>query len=914
MGGFSDDIPTSPTPSDSSSGSRGFSDDNAPSGPSPFSGLAAIASGARDAAGKGFGKVVDLLDRPRQATQAGLVEGLKGGLGAGLSKLGETAIHGQSLAGSDAARAELRDDLERGLGVADAQKYGNASHTTQGLTDFVFDTLTDPLTYLGGAGLLDKGFTAATRGAQVGAVRGAQEAGRAVISAADRTRDMETALRARRAVGRVGDVLGGVHDVLTPGGRNVGAAKRALIASRGFAGLDDFAMARQIAKAGQNTTQALKSEFRAMHSDAVKGLSEAEEGAVYDAVDHGTIDALPANLRPKAEALRETYRGLRHLSGTGTVRGDLAKDGFALPERLKPFDTSVRGLQKRSQVRENYLPHAPQFTEDERALLAQSDNIEGAGLTEDELFTAKGDAQRTPTYRSTLDARDPNLRARQTDLGLADVGRQRQINLARLESGARAIGARDTSRDLARTFAPGREVMRRASGEEADVGEVYRAALSGVSADEKAAINRALQHGAIVGTERADSGLPANLQQRVQSVRDALTFSPLAEPVGTGRFTHKLEDVPSAIKLAFKPEEMGRDGAFSNLAKGLKAASDAPKYAFFVNPTRHMLNISSLAVLEDPVSAVQAAVRYGMSGEALPDFLKPLYQKSVPGAAGAAKSQAQAIDAAIKAGAIAVNPERDIPWLIDKIPVLRDVYRWSGDTLWSFDDAQKATLYDNLVKRTSRAGDSPQIARRSSALAAQRVGGSLLDYGDTSELTRKLGILMPFATYRTKLPGAVARSVARHPERTLAAARTSPALVGQTVNTDDGGTTTSSLPLGEILGATGDPAKYLRGSIGPLQKDLLSTLHVGDLGVDENLDALARGIGSGDEAPPTQRSARYFSYGKPVDAKLLLNQYLGPALGADQLLTAIGQNEFDGHGFIDDLVQGSTGSYVRSAP
>lgn len=288
----------------------------------------------------------------------------------------------------------------------------------------------------------------------------------------------------------------------------------------------------------------------------------------------------------------------------------------------------------------------------------------------------------------------------------------------------------------------------------------------------------------------------------------------------------------------------------------------------------HGSNILQTALLSDPASAIGGTARFLASGEALPGPLRTAAQK-IPGVKQLAQGQRDAVARAVASGAATETPERDIPNLIAKIPGLGQLAKYSGRTLWDYDQAMKGSLNDSFLKQYG--GDA--------ARAADRVGQDIVNYGDRSDLTRALGFGLPFATYATKKPGIIARAVARHPERVLALTRNNPNF--QPDRSEPMADPDAGRPLASIYNALnnkspsakgGAPfpgAQYLRASAGAPLQDLLGA------------------IGN-----------PYFTYGPPAKhadgnalagwLKLLLTQAVGNAPGGEAALDKTGLNYFGG--------------------
>lgn len=816
------------------------------------------------------------------------------------------------------------------------------------------DMALDPVSYFGGSGLLEKGVNVAGKAALYGGVKGAGALQRVVTAAAASkpATAVAGALRGapvdpadvERAMKGVGKIGGAAFDALTPRGRLVRRSieeapfnprKPLSSINKPFKDAD---AAATIKNQVVNTQRGFTAAGQKAYDDALRGLSNEDKQTVFRLVNGAKPSEIPGTIRPElftaAEKLDNLYKGVLHVEGSRPVRRALAAAGFTLPEPLAPFDTSVRGIFNANNVRAPYLPHGRQFGDADLADLRAENR---PGLTEDDLL-GKGSTGNVKQPGTLADASDPAKKARLDTSHLQDTERQDAINRARFATAGRAIAGRDASRALAARFAPAKPVMRTVRGEKPDVGEIYRMAQTGLDAQQKRIVNM-LQQGAKPEDVAARIGVAPeavtrNLQQRAQSVIDAIGYQPEARQVATGAVRHDFADVPRHIKESFLREPAPSKAAVPSIMRAVRAAANLPKYAFFFNPLPHMGNITTLGALSDPRSTALGAARFAA---AHPEFSGAVagagvggYENGPEGAAegavaglglghglrrftpvtrAALGSETRAIDTATKAGAIPFNPEREVPSLIRAIPGLRQTYAGSNRMLWRYDEAQKAARYDSLIK----SGVDP-------ATAAQRVGQDLIDYGNRSGLTGAVSYGSQFPSYRVKMPGAVVRSIIRHPERTLAAARLAPAQAGleQDSGLGDKSTVRSYLPLADTIRGANAPEDYLRSSLSYPLRDVLSGFNAG------NLAPWAH--------PPehmTDKEAEYekhyFTYGQPVDKATVATEVLGSIPGGDEALTAANLNPFTrsqapftgigdaANAVLRDQVQASTRSRIRDA-
>ncbi len=868
--------------------------------------------------GAGVGKVMDLLGRPGVATQA-LLSG-DGSVG-DFARAGNAFAHGVSPEDQQANR----DTIKSGLHIKDAiDKLPEG--LARGTADAAVDTALDPTTYLGGLGLIEKGMNATGKAVLYGGIKGAnaaQHVGARAVSSRPVTQLARIArggerldpADVERGFAKAGSVGAAAFDALTPKGK---LTRQAIQASRFDPNkplssinkpFDDVAKASTIKAKAVNTQRGITAAGQKSFDAAVKGLTPDDERSLYQAIDRGDTAALSPEMQKRAATISDLYRGVLHLEGTGTVKKDLGKAGFALPGELAPFDTQTRGIFNRANVRSPYLPHGQRFSGQDLEEI-KGDSTPGISA-EDLLGAAKAAPESKPG--SMLGDKDLNKLSRDDVSKLQDVVRQREINRARFASAGRAIGAKDAARALAKEFGTAVPIMRTIRAEKADTGEIYQMAMSGLAPEEKRVVNM-LQQGASPDDVAKRMGwepgsISNNLQQRAQTVRDAIGGYREPTVVDTGRTRQSFEGVPNYIRQSFQRESKSNHPAML-AARGVKAIADAPKYGFFGVPFRHMANIATMGALADPRATALATGRFALAHPeatgAVAGGVGGYAEDGLPGAAigaaagalggrgikmtglskQAAESQERAVQSATKGGAIDFNPDEQIPGPIRNLPGISQLYGASNRFLWGYDEAVKAARYDSLVKR----GVAPHAA-------AQRVSEDLMNYGDKSVLTKGLSYAAPFAGYRSKLPGVIARAVARNPERPLMANRMAPALAGEDQPADDGGMVRSYLPLAEILRATQHPAEYARATLSAPYKDAVAA--IGDATMRSKED---QRVGSGRWMLGWNQDQRRYN----TIPEVLPTQAIGSIPGADELLAALHWNPYAARGLPTDLIEGST--------
>lgn len=299
-------------------------------------------------------------------------------------------------------------------------------------------------------------------------------------------------------------------------------------------------------------------------------------------------------------------------------------------------------------------------------------------------------------------------------------------------------------------------------------------------------------------------------------------------------------------------------GSAGNLAK---TATDWDKAGIFISPSRHLGNVTSLGAIADPL-ATAATIGRTTLGAA-----KKLVRR---GEKPAERFTRQA--PAINAGAVvAEGGERGSPlWdMIGKAPVigkpLHGAYQASSGALWGYENELANRIWQGKVK-----------AGLSEPRAALETREELVDYGNRSPFAQKASAVVPFATWRTKAPLAVARLTAKNPGRVSAAQRVAPAMFGGTQQGPYGPSTTS-LPFAEAVQPIEDPARYVRASLGPIGRGL------GNLG----WNALLRST-HGNDIKTIARDKDWFTYGSPT---LNYTFQTAPLIG-----TAL---DLSGHGLFD---------------
>ena len=947
-----------------------------------------VATGAARVAGTGVGKVIDVLNRPSAANQARLLHGPAAGA--------TTLAHSTSPEQYQADTAEIaRRDManDRAFNVMPlVPSFG--PRIGKAMTKDEYDKMPgwwhqaveletqirhDPLTYAGGAGILEH--------------LGSAIASRSAVAFSRAVDAMLT--HSNPEIRAAGKGLAAAYDAT----HYKGATQRALAAKHGEEGLHYFRGLKAINNARRTKGSALGHELLQQYDDVTKGLSPIEESKLYEAIHKGTVENLKdPNLTMRAAAFKKITDSLAHLEGTEAVQR-LLKEGT---EKVTPGKNVFRWQSTPDEVETSPLRGSTYFYEGDYSKVNQHirDEYDGRGKKLVQAYIdSKNPLQLRPQGQRELG--DEALKAmRAKGLQMLDLisgpevqgeidtawrlGRGKQNAARYLRSFGvpndqiqEIIGKRTSSTAIDRiaselakrrghdaivmpwddefdrqsheaggfskipydevkppdeisvldpniikrgTVPPpvrtggGFELPKRLKPFESETPrglqgtesyresyvptkhaikkEVEKAPADSLLARDQTATadTRSLSEilrSPIEEAERTTPGLKsedANLLQRGEGAK--LLGPQLQRKVIEARLkggaqaiaAHDAEaqvaklfgkdawaKVPNDAKAFF--QETWKEPGGAEFWGGLfKKAIDIPKAALFALPFRHMANIASLSFLADP----SLAQTFGTAGRFMRLILArdPEVRAKIMGKAG-------------QYGIGASSFDRRPGW-VGQIPLLGSIYKASNHTLWTFDDAAKATRFDRLLKKFTADGmDEAHAAYQ----AADRVGAEMVDYSNSSPLTEILRYIFPFASWRTKFPLAVAGSVGRHPEVAANIGRVSPEMVGD-VQQEPGVTPygeqkggKSNLPLAEAFRGVENPWEFGRAA----------------LGYPAQMAASALGIHDDDYK-------NYMTYGKDPDLKFLLNATLGQFPGASAGLGAAGLGEFASQGDMSGTV------------
>lgn len=249
-----------------------------------------------------------------------------------------------------------------------------------------------------------------------------------------------------------------------------------------------------------------------------------------------------------------------------------------------------------------------------------------------------------------------------------------------------------------------------------------------------------------------------------------------------------------------------------------KVATDFEKAGVFMTPTGHMARIGALAAIDDPVALAQAVYAMGKSYvQAIPKAMKlkqsildtehEMRNTRMQNSLDMGAVQAQSVDRHSPFIDALKNPSGDLKnhqneiirkvgQTIDKVgnattkPASK-IFEWSGHVLWHFDDEVKHAAFTRKVK----GGMDP-------AEAALETNANLVDYTNRSGLAKGVSPIVPFSTWRTKMPLAVMRGMIQRPALVSAGSRMAPAAFGG--DQDGYG---SGLPYADVSRMMHDPSK-----------------------------------------------------------------------------------------------------------
>lgn len=288
----------------------------------------------------------------------------------------------------------------------------------------------------------------------------------------------------------------------------------------------------------------------------------------------------------------------------------------------------------------------------------------------------------------------------------------------------------------------------------------------------------------------------SHFAKAAQDLKEGTAAQRLRTELGYGK------NIPSHIEDMFKPER-GTEiaGNLGKVVRGAARTADISKAAMFYSPFGHMARIGTLTAAHSPTAFLKAIGKYAKMGAGFGDVAGVTGEAARYGATGVHNVEQSRLEESLsKFGPIG--------------NAIGKYYKNVGKMLWGWDEASKAALFDEYKKLYK---DDP-------LRAAYHVQQDLVNYGAQSPFIRGAGrVLSTFPTWRTRMPIAVARAIAKHPHVATNLARTAPWMFGQSFNM--GGQQEqfrgSALTEGtEAMGGGTDDlrksaAKYIKGSLRP---------------------------------------------------------------------------------------------------
>lgn len=550
-----------------------------------------------------------------------------------------------------------------------------------------------------------------------------------------------------------------MHDFITPGGHNAAHALRTLALKDGRQGVQTYQALYGMRGAAEHSatdvTQALTTGFRR----ALSGLDNGERLQVFRAIDGGTIDSLPAKLKTAASDVQRYDRAIPWLGGSASLRKQMTTHGYALPEDLQQFDQGPRGVINADQFRANHVPGIHELDPDDALRLSKRYEM---GLR---------------SSKDLTQTRNVQFRSRDNPVPITDPRAVEEAFEGSFRRAGKQIAAADLRKTLAQHYAPIKEVQRSLPADDAVVTRAIEAYNQG---NPLAKLTR------------------QSFDKLSQSVQELLTRP--FQATKTVRLTKRFPDVAQEIRDFFErpgekmPEtdwQQAQKLADKYIGGGTRYVSDLSRSLMFTTPFQHPMRIASLLLGHAPEQIPKAIEKYIRTGAG---FAGPETRDKVLG------------DAARAGAAGAGNVEQSkLQEALLKIPLAgKPLSSWFGAVqkmVWGFDDAAKSALFEKYVKRY---GDPYR--------AAYHVQHDMVDYGASSPMTEFGRSFSSFPTWRTRMPVAVARALAKNPHLFAMMARSAPALLGAQFGDNK---KLSSTALGEGIGAFNEPDKYVRGSMSP---------------------------------------------------------------------------------------------------
>jgi hypothetical protein len=835
-------------------------------------GTGSVTAGKRAA---GVPNILDILDRQRQAIQAGISEGSQHGLGAGLGTGFNTLVHGASQDSQDVSRENVRKALGSNLSQGDrdyvwTSPNGNklpVGAIREGIDDFALDTVTDPVT------LETLGFGPLAK------ILG--RGGKALYDASK---------LGKNSVVKAGTEV--AQDAMTYGGsakRELGEPRfnQAIAADNRQAYRADMAkyLLQKRLAAARALPQTKDEHLRVLRAlngeeqltDPVTGklIVEPHVKAAYDAMD---------SLRNDAAALQSNETGLRKLAYGG---GKLANRNLA--DRVEPWDLSY--VKPGAANRTFDSPDAPK-------LLMKMEHP-------DDIQPGRGGPRRIVGRVDRQYELPEELREFQspTDQGIMGSDNIRRDYLTAPHPDETSTGRKAGSFNLLHPHAPNliqRDEFK-IDGDE-DPNKYYdafsrmldNAATQGTAGRMRDELGVARSFNAprdeplsqlFERTSRATGDQRSNPEILADAWRNVINIPKNAVTVLGGK--HAFFNVPDLARNA-----EGSGAAIQALMKGAKYATMSPEERYEALRDAHEGGVIApfdergnpivdlLSKTPRGVRAAGGSVVGGYNG----------YQEDAkhdPNASPLERLESTLAGAGVGAAGGLAAP---------------NMARGMNRLTWAIDDAAKQAVYQRKIAR----GMDPDEA------AAETLR-QMIDYRHKSAFTKAASNVLPFASFRTKLPTAIASGGAKVPLRLLTADRATQGLSSQGKVDVDGHQVSVKPPTADVLGIGDDGGmEYARASMSDPLRAILSFAG----GYEKHYDP--------DTRTTTLRfKPRYTTYGQPLlphrdeDGKWKAG-FLGsqaanyiPASIGQSLLQGPGLNEFPDEDPLSELLGGATGLRVR---
>ena len=679
-------------------------------------------------------------------------------------------------------------EITRQMMGATPEEYNALDPTRRQANELATQTIFDPLTIIGFSGFSRAAFNEATRATMPAIMRGAARAEERGL--------LHPAVR---------DAGGYIHGLFTAGGQPPAHVLRTLAAKYGPEGVDEWRQLSSMAMARDARAADIHASLSAAFHRTIHGLSSDEFRSVENAIHTGTIGELPENLQTVANRVRQIDRAIPFLGGSSVVRTRRLA-GYQLPDELRRFDVGQdfgpvdqrpRAVINTGQVRENHVP----IPHDEFAALHR--DYEQGDITAEEydrrVAAMQHDLRIYPGQKLTAknvqfmprgEGAHPEAAFRDAEGNLPNdyMHRRMQVWETSFRRAGRQMANGDLQRELSERYAPSRTVAIRAAAGKAPRGDTIRPSSRDWTAQ--------------ASMRRGEPGAPGT-----------------ASTVGGTRTTQRYSDVPRIFKHYFTedPEQLGHLGKAARvMSRNPALLSDWMRGSLFMSPTQHPLRIASLLGFHAPERLPAAALNLIRAHGGLPTL-------------GATPERlAQVFGDAERAGAVGLRGsasagtgtfEHFLNWTRVGRPAAM-WYRGVNNFIWrGADPAMKKALFDKYV--------AEGMDRR---IAAHEVQKDMVNYERSSPAIRAAAVVSWFPTWRTLMPVAVARAIAKNPGMLSAAARVMPALIG---GTQEGNSLTGGLPFKLGTSAPAEAAQifsgnipgwdYLRGSLNPAARVGLAT-------------------------------------------------------------------------------------------